>query len=253
MSQEHLNAERPALDAIPTSDVRKPNAAMSVYLLESNRVLAHLIEKPDVRSALLQAGMRLGAESLTEDNLVPTLTSRLGAARHAQARWDAVRSRRKPEELRQQEDAAYELRGDLVAAARWNLRDDRIVQGSLNAIQEGDGVADLITDLDALAVLILNHEGAFTNDAHFDAQASAVQAQEASQALRASEAEQVGEGRLEARQLRDRAWTHLNALMEEVRGAARYVFRKHPSQLVLFQRIRSRRASPASSPQEPIS
>ena len=251
MTQEHLNAELPALEAIALSDVRKPNVAMSVYLLESNRIMVYLTEKPDVRRALLSAGLKMGEELLTEDNLLPMLTSRLGAARYAQASWDAVRSTRKPEEVRAQEDAAYDLRGDLVAASRWNLRHDRIAQGTLNAIQEGDGIADLITDLDALAVLILNNQAAFTHDAHFDAQASAVHAQEVAQALRAVEAERSGEGREDALQLRDRAWTHLEVLMAELRAAGRYVFRKDPDRLIHFQRLTTRRASTGASP-EPV-
>ncbi|MEL6180748.1 MAG: hypothetical protein AAFS10_17435 [Myxococcota bacterium] len=253
MSLENLNAERDALMAIPESEVHKPNFSMSLYLLEGSRILALLIEKPGVRAELIKAAMEVGGVQLTEENLMPMLTSRLGAARYAQASWDALRTNRKPEEWAQMVESGQELRGDMVSSARWNLRRDRLAQGTLNALQEGDGVPDLIADLDALAVMYLNKAEAFTRDKHVDAPALAAQAQELAQMLRAAVVQQSQETRSNSVALRNRAWTHLDVLMTEIRAAARYIFRKQPSKLAPFLRVRTSRTSSKPSNEESAS
>ena len=64
----------------------------------------------------------------------------------------------------------------MVAAARWNLRDDRSAQGTLDGIVEGDSLADLIQDLEDLALLMEQRGEAFAADQTFDPAARGAEA-----------------------------------------------------------------------------
>lgn len=96
------------------------------------------------------------------------LEQMIGATRAAQSQWTVCRDRSKDEAQRKREESGATLRSDLLAACRFNLRDDRTALATLGAISQGDGVADLVQDLSDLATLIEQRRAAFERDKTFD-------------------------------------------------------------------------------------
>lgn len=232
------------LRSLPAAAVREPDMPMAIFNQQGNDVVAFLEQNPAVRERLLKVGL--------PREVLDGLPFALGAAQAAESAWQAVFSPRSPADLVALEVSAGRLRADAVAALRWNLRNDRIAQGTLDAIQDGLGSADLVQDLDALAVLVEQHEGAFEADKTFDAKERARTCREKAKELRdALSGTRADMTRDDAKDLRDRAFTHADELVDQTREAARYAFRDEPETAARFQnryllrRVRRHRRAPA--------
>jgi hypothetical protein len=221
-----LDTLRPTLDAIAVDEIREPDLPIVVALQEGND-LHTSIQKDDAWNRLLAVG---AAPASLEG-----LPVAVAATRQAQSEWTVIRDRGKPQAQRDRETAGATLRADLVAACRWNLRDDATAQAVLDEIVQGEGVPDLVQDLLDLAMLIGRHETAFDGDETFDvatqAEAARSMAGEISAGL--SEGKTPGDHQA-AKLLRDRAFTHMDRLMTELREAGRYAFRKEPRRAAAF-------------------
>jgi hypothetical protein len=116
---------------------------------------------------------------------------------------------------------------DLVRSAGggWNFRGQAAQGEVLSRIREGEGLEDLIADLDALADLCEGNRAAFARDQLFDLEGSITAARQQADALRqVLSSARLDDEQLRARDLRDRAWTHLNGLLTELRQAGRYAW-----------------------------
>ena len=221
------------LESIPVEEARDPRIPAAVVLQEAHDLRA-VLEVDDTTERLLAVGLH--------PSTVAELPAAIEAAREAQSRWIVVRDPSKPQGQREREDAGLALRRELVASCRWNLRDDDRAQSVLDSIVQGDGLPDLVQDLRDLAMLIDLHPEAFDADGTFDAAAQAEQAR----ALASEIAVGLAEDRASADQqaaklLRDRAFTHLEELVADIRSAGRYAFRDVPRRLVAFASAYRRR------------
>ena len=222
----HLDALIPILLTIPAADVREPARPMAIALQEAHDLHA-VLEQDDTSSSLLAVGF--------DPARITDLPIATDAAREAQSRWVVVRDRSKPEAQRERETDGIALRQELVAACRWNLRYDARAQSVLDAIVDGEGVADLVQDLLDLAMLITRHLPHFDADQSIDAPAQA----ESARSLASEIAEGLSQGRADdtqrdAKLLRDRAHTHLAMIVTDIRRAGRYAFRDDPRQVAAF-------------------
>src|SRR5690606_19132231 len=171
------------------------------------------------------------------------LPAAIGATRQAQSQWVVVRDRGKPQAQRDRERAGVELRSDIVAACRWNLRHDPAALAVFDEIVQGEGIADLVQDLVNLAALLGQHESAFDDDETLDAPAQAEAARSTAEEITAGLSELRTAGDHEAAKiLRDRAHTHLATLVGDLREAGRYAFRKEPQRAAVFGSEYQRRA-----------
>lgn len=216
----------PVLNALATANIVEPNTPMAVALQEAHDLHA-AIEAGDTWDRLLRVGL---APSMFE-----ALPLAVAATRQAQSQWVVMRDRGKPQAQRDREQAGVELRSELVAACRWNLRHDPEALAVIDAIVQGEGVPDLVQDLLDLSTLIRQHEGSFDDDETFDAAAQA----EVSRSTAAEITAGLSESRLlgdheAAKQLRDRAYSHMAKLVADVREAGRYAFRKEPQRAAAF-------------------
>lgn len=252
-TKDPLTSLNDALRSLAAADVREPQIPMAIFNQQGNDIVAFLEQNPDVKSRLSKVGI--------PGEAIEQLPIAMGAAQAAESAWRAVYSPRRHEDVVALEEQAAKLRADAIAALRWNLRQDRIAQGTLDAIQEGMGSADLAQDLDALAVLIEQHTGAFKNDKTFDAKERAQACRERSKELRDTlSGTRADLTRPEAKELRDRAYTYADDLLDDVKEAARYAFRDEPELLVRFQnrymvsasRRARRRAGLASAAPSPV-
>ncbi len=129
---------------------------------------------------------------------------------------------------------ALELRSQLLLAARLTLRKDRKVMESLDAIAEGEGLADLARDLLDLALLAETYPAQLSRvGLGLDI---AQKARELSRKI-AAKLDSVKTPTDEHRtieDLRNRAATVLHELMAEARLGGAYVFRKEPRIALLF-------------------
>lgn len=217
MSADVLAALEPELRAIPAADVRRPDMPVAVYHQEAHDLFQWIADG--------DAGARLTAIGLPP-SLLESAPRYLAASRDAEARWSAVRSPRKPEEQRALETRGAQLRSDLVAAIRWNLRDDRVAMGALDRIVEGEGVADLVQDLHDLAQVVTVHAKGFAGDTTFDPAARAEEARTVSTTIRGGLSEYRSDTAMaDAQDLRNRAWTALDDALTEIRAAGQYAFR----------------------------
>jgi hypothetical protein len=184
--------------------------------------LVHTVGVPEIRAQLLAVGL--------EEETLEKLPVALTAAQDAQADWVTVKGRSYSNNLVELIATAHAERSDLLAAARFHLREDRVIAETLGAIAEGEGLDDLVQDLFALGRLIEQNLAAFERDTTFDAPTRARGARELAQRLQRTQTEeQFDTLQRQLRDQRDRTYTLLSRLVEETRRTGRYAFRKDPT------------------------
>jgi len=208
-----LEALRPILDAIPPQDVRTPNQPADIYFQETDDLLEHI-----ALNQLAQVLVNEGLDVTTLEGVPLALT----AAREAQTAWTLVNERAKPQEQRDLEKRGYDLRTKVSKKARFTLRRNPAALAVLSQILEGEGVADLVQDLDDLRMLMSHHAATFAQNKNFDsAAASAELASLASNIRKGLSGFRMNPEQSKAVDLRNRAWTHLDDLVDDVREAGR--------------------------------
>jgi hypothetical protein len=218
MANESLEALKATLMALAAEDVDEPRLPMATALQEANDLWT-CASDPKVSAALGDVGI--------ERDALARLRQAIDAAREAQSQWAVVRDGSKSEAQREREKRGERLRSDMLAASRWSLREDRVALGTLSAIAVGEGVADLIQDLNDLAELVSRKRQAFAGDTTFDAARAAEEARSlASELAAGTSSERLVGDQAAAKALRDRAYTHLDDLVAELREAGQYAFRK---------------------------
>jgi hypothetical protein len=228
----------PTLQALSPTDITEPDAPMAIALQEAHDLHA-AIQVDDTWERLL----KVGADPAALDGLPVAVT----AARQAQSQWVVVRDRGKPQAQRDRELAGVELRSNLVAACRWNLRREPTAQAVIDEIVQGEGVPDLVQDLLDLAALLGRHEAGFDADDTFDAPAQAEGARSMAAEITAGLSQSRTTGDHEAaKDLRDRAYSHLAKQVADVREAGRYAFRKEPRRAAAFGSAYMRKAKARS-------
>ena len=221
-----LNGLNATLNAIPAADVRRPDRPVATFIQQNNDLATYI--QGEVLEKLSQVGF--GAAQ------VEAYKQAIGALQAAESAWQAARKIKTPQELVALEQEADTLRRDVVAALRWNLRDDRNAQATLTLIQEGEGVADLAMDLETLGALMAANVEAFVQDQTFNvgAQVEAVRIM-AARVREAFSLEKADDSATDLRDLRDRAFTWLDGFWDDARRAGRYVFRNDPERLAHFR------------------
>jgi len=241
MANRNLVALKPMLLAMDAAIVTEPDIPAAVELQEATD-LAQLTGNPEVAAALMKVGLPKSS--------FEKLEVAIDAARAAQSEWAVTRDRSKSEARVNLEREAYALRTSTVAACRWSLRADRVAMATLAAIADGEGVEDLVQDLVNLAELMDRRAAAFDGDQTFDAKAKAKEARNLSAKIRKGvSATRSTTEQAESKSLRDRAFTHLHALLNEIREAGRYAYLNDDVKsrgFVSAYRCRHRSKAPAS-------
>lgn len=211
-----LEVLRDHLMALPAEAVKLPAMPVASLHQEADNLLTWLGQGAFAKLAAV--GVPAGA--------LDDARAALEASREAQAAWLVAWGGRKGVDRKEAEAAGDALRGDLVAACRWNLRADADAQASLSRIVEGEGLADLVQDLYDLAALITAKADAFAPDATFDPGERAAAARASAEAISAGLATAFSEGeKAAAKDLRDRATSWLSSQLSALRAAGTYRFR----------------------------
>jgi hypothetical protein len=199
----------------------------AVTMLHEARALEAVLRK---HGKALLSGTKLDRDAPVE------LERRRWALEDAEEAWHEAREARASRAATRLRKECEGLVRDVVAAARYFLAHDEGVQRVVDAIRENESDTELVADLVRCADLL---------DAHAEALKKADLPKKAAKHCRELSAEfaeasaerpsEPGDGEVEVEALRNRAYWHLNELIDEIRAAGRYVFRHEPKRLVLFR------------------
>jgi hypothetical protein len=243
---ENLASCMDAILAIPTDQVLEPNIPVDVFVQEAEN-LVHW-SKDDL-PLLKNAG--INAQKIND------LNARAGACREAQSLW--VKDRRSVKDAQRQwneeSPAAYDLRDELLHTYRYAFRTDEKLLGRVAEIADGAGNADMVQDLNDLAVLGRENLP-LLNAINFDAtrlDTATTLSSEMGDLLAASNGDKASNN--DSKVLRDRAYTYLKELMDEVRACGKYLFWKKPNRLKGYQsdfwrKRNSKKSSASDVPEE---
>ena len=219
---DDYNAKLKELKAIPDSQAQQPGMPVHAYLQESE----------DVGKWAEDDQKELKTVGITPA-MIKDLPVRAGALREIQSLWN--KDRFSQEEAQRdwavRSPLAFELRDELLHDFRFAYRADDTLLGRVTAIAEGNTNADMIQDLNDLAVLGRANLAPLTAIA-FDATKldnAATQADEMADLLARANGDraELSENKI----LRDKAYVHLKELVDTVRSAGKYLFWKNPQRL----------------------
>lgn len=220
------DAEVTELDKL--TNPNRPDVPVKTLLQEA-RLLAGTATKDE---AALVAGTDLADQPVAE------LVRRTSLMERAEDAWDADRARRASVDVvavRAQGEAA---KSAAFAALRYFLRGDAEVQARLDEIALGTGDADLIDDLRRLGNLVQD-QAASLKKAKLAATAADDLRALAQQLADAVVGKQSDTTATRSGDLRNRAFWFLRAWMDEIRAAARYVFRADERRLEKYRSTRT--------------
>ena len=220
MSKQDYDSKLEAIQAIPDEQMKSPNMPVDTYLQEAENL--HQWCRQD-KEDLSKAGL--------DWRFVDELPPRAGALREAESIWFKERfSRQEAQKIwNEKSPQAYDLRDQLLHIMQFAYRNDTSLANRVSEIYEGSSHADMIQDLNDIAVLgkanIAPLEAVSMDLTMLD-QAAAV-ANEMAELL--SKATVDKEDKSPARIIRDKAYTHLKEAVDEIRNCGQYVFWRNES------------------------
>ena len=236
---EALEAKRSVISSIPKEETQSPDMPMDRYSGEA--LFLHKWCAPD-KGALTARGLDWG---LAED-----IPARVLAADEAQSIWGNVRFGREEAMAKWLvvSPAAYTLRDDIIQEFRFAFHPYPELHTRVEAVAEGSGDADMIQDLNDLAVIGRENPKPL-KETNFDMALldEAARQNQVLGELRADASVDKDSYRA-ALVLRNQAYTHLKEAVDEVRRVGRFVFRKEEERLKGYRseyKRQSRRAAAA--------
>ncbi|WP_271784733.1 hypothetical protein [Aquimarina algiphila] len=220
MSKENYDTKLTVLEAVSQNDVKPPSTPVDIYLQESEDLSIWVQED---KALLIGKG-------LNWNNNVLDLPIRAGACRHAQSLWMSERySQEEAAKIwKEKSPKAYELRNDLLADLRFAYRKRPDLTARVRTIADGTGDADMIQDLSDISALgKANPDELLVTKFDMNLLNKAAQQADALAQLRAK-ANGATLDNSKAKDIRDRAFTHLKEAVDEIRDTGKYVFRKDP-------------------------
>ncbi|MCD6376069.1 MAG: hypothetical protein J7L94_11125 [Caldisericaceae bacterium] len=219
---DDYNARLSDIQAIPDEETREPDIPVDVALQEAE----------NLHHWSLDDAVTLAVVGITTD-MINDLPVRAGACREAQSIWNKdYRSQQEAQkEWAEQAPEAYDFRNDLLASLRFAYRKDDALLSRVSAITDGSGHADMIQDLNDIAVLGRENPEPLTAIG-FDLtqlDRAATLADELADLLAEANGDKADPN--ESKIIRDKAYTYMKALVDEIREAGKYVFRNNKNRL----------------------
>lgn len=220
MSKQNFQTKLAELENMPQDLVKAPAQPVDVTVQEAENLFIWVQEDKKVL-------IRIG---LDWDRYVVDLPIRTGACRYAQAIWHKERYSQEEAAKAWKEESpkAHGLRNDLLADMRFAFRKRPDLLARVRTVVGGDGNADMIQDLMDISVLgkanLTEFEAIKYDLSRFDL------AEQKSDSLAEllAKANGVTWDNSKAKDIRDRAFTHLKEAMDEIRDTGKYAFRKDP-------------------------
>lgn len=219
---DDYNAKLSLIQEMPEEEVNEPAMPVDAALQEAENL--HYWSLDDA-AALQVVG-------ITAD-MIDDLPVWAGACREAQSIWNKdYRSQQEAQkQWAEQSPEAYDLRNDLLASLRFAYRKDDALLSRVSAITDGSGHADMIQDLNDIAVLGRENPEPLMAIG-FDLtqlDMAATRADELADLLAEANGDKADPN--ESKIIRDKAYTQMKSLVDEIREAGKYVFRKDKNRL----------------------
>jgi len=213
--------------AIPADQIVTPsNIPVGTYVQEAER-LYHWCRED--REELTGKGLSW--------ELVENLPVRSGALMEAESRWNAQRFSRKEagKKWALEFPEAYDLRNVILHDFRFAYREDEWLTGRVKTISEIGGHADMIQDLNDLAVLGKENPDPLTAiNFYMTVLDKAAQLADEKGSLWAEASCDIS-GYKEAKEIRNRAFSHLKEAVDKIRVYGRYIFWRNEARLIGYR------------------
>jgi len=219
---DDYNAKLDTIKAIPDGEINEPSMPVDVFLQEAE----------DLYHWSLDDAEQLAVVGITAE-MISDLPVRAGACREAQSIWNKdYRSQQEAQKAWAiQAPLAYAFRNDLLQSLRFAYRKDESLLSRVRAITDGNGHADMIQDLNDLAVLGRENPDPLTAIGFDLSQLdlAATRADELADLLAEANGDKADPN--ESKVIRDKAYAHLKVLVDEIREAGKYAFRNDKNRL----------------------
>lgn len=213
-----LKVKLDVIQLITRDHIKYPTMPMDTYVGEAQYLYKWCF---DDKEKLVQAGL--------DWTLVEDLPVRCLAASEAQSNWHNVRFGR--EEAQQQwmlrSPAGYDLRDELLHVMRYAYRDMPDLSVRVASVAEGASDADMIQDLNDLAVIGRETPEPLTAVGFDIARLDDAAAMSRELGELRADASVDKEADREKKQLRDQAYTHLKEAVDTIRECGQFVFWKN--------------------------
>ena len=219
---DDYNAEIETIRAIPDDKTLEPAMPVDTYLQESENLAKWSLMDAEALATI--------SITLAMLNKLPV---RAGALREAQSIWVKDHNSQQDAQREWSEAApeAFAMRDQLLHDFRYAYRNDAAILARVAEIAEGDTNADMIQDLNDLSLL------GKSNTAPLEAinfsleilEAAATASDELANILALANGDKSLQN--ETKVIRDKAYTHLKELVDEIRNAGKYLFWKNEKRL----------------------
>ena len=204
-----------AIKSYPKEEVQSPYMPIHVAVQETEDLYkqASIDKKP-----LLNAGM--------DESVIEALLPAARELRNTESTRVALKNNLADAQKtwKEESEKAYTLRDELLAGFRYAYRNTPEVLNTVREIADGSSDSDMIQDLDNLKALGLQYKKEL-EAVKFDLSLldTAGKTAERLGTLYASAKVESGQEEM-ATEMRDRAWTYLKTLVQDVRECGKYVF-----------------------------
>ncbi len=215
---DDYNATIETIRAIPDDKTLEPAMPVDTYLQEGEN-----LAKWSMMDAEALATIGITTEILNN------LPVRAGALREAQSIWvkDHNSQQDAQREWAEAAPAAFAMRDQLLHDFRYAYRNDAAILARVAEIAEGDSNADMIQDLNDLSLLGKSNTGPLEaiNFILEKLEVAANASDELANILALANGDKSLQS--ESKVIRDKAYTHMKELVDEIRNAGKYLFWKN--------------------------
>ncbi len=225
MSKEDLDNLKGEISKIKPEDIKNTTTPIDIYLQEAKNLCTWSLDDAD----------HLGNINISKERILE-INPRTGALRESESIWFKERFTKEEAQRVWLEESkpAYELRSQLLHDFNYAYRARPDISNRVTAIGIGNSQADMIQDLNDLAVLGRENSdelAAINFDLTLLDQAADL-SDRLSDLLAAAKAENSNNG---SKLLRDQAYTYLKEVVDEIRAAGQYLFWKNPERLIGYR------------------
>lgn len=225
MSVTDLNNEMPKLLAIKKEDVKEPNMPVNVYIQESD----------DLYEKIQDDREKLALRGITDEmiNSIPPLS---GSLQQAESNWQKERDKKGEASLEWEEKVkpAHELKNQILHDFAYAYRTRNDILRKLRRIRAGGSHADMIQDLSDL-VTMGRDDPAKLEEMTFD-MSMLDQAEDMATTLGFIYAASKAAGNnFEEMDIRNRAFTALKQVIDEIRAAGQNLFWKDTDRITIYR------------------
>lgn len=211
-----------AIDALPSKQIKTPKMPVGIYIQEGEN-LYHWCQED--KEKLTASGL--------DWKLVEELPERCEALSYAQSTWTSERHIKEEaeKEWAEKSPVAYQLRAELLHTFRYAFRRRPDLLGIIPEISKGNGHADMLQDLNDLSVFGSDNPGPLAAD-NYDTsnlKTAAAMSADLSELLAKANGERLNKGEYKLK--RDKAYTYLKQLVDEIRECGKYVFWREPERV----------------------